>query len=120
MNACVQGVFWKALRAKFSDLPIGLQRVQAWGSYIGQLSYCGSAKGCSLLGVAYPQQPHADVLNVSISLQEVLDGLHKLRNGGSTGSLGIPATNYTVTPMHRPAPGKHRLGTYWHLLSLRC
>ena len=32
--------FWKALRAKHSDLPIGLQRVQAWGSYIGHLSHC--------------------------------------------------------------------------------
>ena len=51
--------FWKALRAKPSDLPIGLQRVQAWGSYIGHLSHCGSAEGCSLPGVAYPQQPHA-------------------------------------------------------------
>ncbi len=93
--------FWKALRAKHSDLPIGLQRVQAWGSYIGHLSHCGSAEGCSLPGVAYPQQPHADALNVPISLQDVLDGLHKLHNGRSTGSLGIPAELYRYA--HAPA-----------------
>ena len=93
--------FWKALRAKHSDLPNGFQRVQAWGSYIGHLSHCGSAEGCSLPGVAYPQQPHADALNVPISLQEVLDGLHKLHNGRSTGSLGIPAELYRYA--HAPA-----------------
>ena len=75
--------------------------MQAWGSYIGHLSHCGSAEGCSLSGVAYPQQPHADALNVPISLQEVLDGLHKLHNGRSTGSLGIPAELYRYA--HAPA-----------------
>jgi hypothetical protein len=93
--------FWKVLRAKHSDLPIGLQRVQAWESYIGHLSHCGSPEGLSLPGAAYPQQPQAEALNVPINLQEVLDGLHKLHNGRSSGSLGIPAELYRYA--HAPA-----------------
>ena len=104
--------FWKVLRAKHSELPIGLQRVQAWESYIGHLSHRGSAEGCSLPGAAYPQQAQADALNVPISLQEVLDGLHKLHNGRSSGSLGIPAELYRYA--HTPAdigdlPSEHLL-----------
>lgn len=104
--------FWKVLRAKHSQLPPGLQQVQAWESYIGHLSHCGTAEGCSLPEAAYPQQPHADALNVPISLQEVLDGLHKLHNGRSSGSLGIPAELYRYA--HAPAatgeePSEHLL-----------
>ena len=104
--------FWKVLRAKHSDLPIGLQRVQAWESYIANLSHCGSAEGCSLPGAAYPQQLQADALNVPISLQEVLVGLQKLHNGRSSGSLGIPAELYRYA--HAPtspgeAPSEHLL-----------
>jgi hypothetical protein len=110
--------FWKVLRAKHSDIPISLQRLQAWESCIQNLSHYGTAEGCSLPGAAYPGQPPVDALNVPISMQEVLPGVHKQYNGRSSGTSGPLAELFCHA--HAPAsPGEAPLVHLWHLLSPR-
>lgn len=56
------------------DLALALQRVQAWESY-WKLPKVILQRGVSCRVQQHPQQPPADVLNVPISIQTVLDGL---------------------------------------------
>ena len=94
--------FWQHLKPPNSDLPCLLQNVQAWDNYLQNIAdvhaLCEEpvSQASTLPLASYPIQPAAPAhlvgaLNPPISLEEVHNGLRRLRNGRASGRHGLPA-----------------------------
>ena len=83
--------FWKLLRQEHTELPLSLQAVQRWDTYLADVADKGQPQDCQLLDEAYPQQPisAAHCLNSPISVDEVEKGLARGHNGRAKGPQGF-------------------------------
>ena len=89
--------FWHQLRPVPNELPMPLQSVQVWDSYLNHIASMDPAPHCTTLPFnAYPVHPAApssllEALDGPISMEEVQSGLQHLHNGRACGWDGLPA-----------------------------
>ena len=88
-----QHSFWVKLCHHPPQLPMALQDVQSWDTFIAQVADARLPPALFLPDSAYPQQDtaRAAVLNADFTLAEVVSQLPKLHNGRSAGHADLPA-----------------------------
>ena len=105
--------FWKHLRKKPGQLPIQLQNVSVWETYLQKLAQPCLPQESFLPYEAYPQRSHNEALclNHMISTLEIDTHLKRLHNGRACGKTGHiselfryavnPSTTEDPQPQHK-------------------
>ena len=105
------------LRHHPPQLPMALQNVQSWDTFIAQVADARLPPTLFLPDSAYPQQDtaRAAILNADFIVAEVVSQLPKLHNGRSAGHADLPAEflRYAQQP---PSPISHCPHICWRQL----